>query len=71
LASATVTHSVAPRPVQLVTFDLDGTLIDTHSPVRLALRLLKDDIMSKFVGFKLGLWALRYKAGRELDQSVP
>ncbi|MDR1016037.1 MAG: HAD-IB family hydrolase [Coriobacteriales bacterium] len=55
----------------LVTFDLDGTLIDTHSPVRLAMRLLKTDLMSKFVGVKLGIWALRYKAGRELDQSVP
>ncbi|MDR1358725.1 MAG: HAD-IB family hydrolase [Coriobacteriales bacterium] len=56
---------------QIVVFDFDGTLIDTSSPVKLITRLNRDKIMSKRAVLKSLAWGIRYKMGRELDQTVP
>ena len=59
------------KRVRIVAFDLDGTLIDAASPVRLVNRLVRDRIMSVRVLTKIGVWGARYKMGSELDQSLP
>jgi len=59
------------KKARIVAFDLDGTLLDAASPVRLVNRLVLNRIMPFRVGVKIGFWGMRYKMGSELDQSLP
>jgi XTP/dITP diphosphohydrolase len=71
-SAATATPAASDgQKVSIVAFDLDGTLIDAASPVRLVNRLARDRIMSPKAVAKISLWGMRYKMGAELDQSLP
>jgi XTP/dITP diphosphohydrolase len=57
--------------VKIAAFDLDGTLLDAASPVRLVLRLTKDRIMPMRASIRVAAWGVHYKMGSEPDQSLP
>jgi len=63
--------SPTKKPVEIVVFDFDGTLIDASSPVKLISRLNRDRIMTRrSVGLSL-VWGVKYKLGLRRDQIKP
>ncbi len=55
--------------VRLAVYDFDGTCIDGNSPVMLVTHLMRDDLLTFWQGFDIGMWALRYKFRLPQDES--
>lgn len=70
-SSSAKPRTASAKKVRIVAFDLDGTLLDTASPIRLVRKLASKRIMSVLALAKISFWGARYKLGLELDQSLP
>jgi HAD superfamily hydrolase (TIGR01490 family) len=54
----------------LAVFDLDGTILDGHSPVLMVYRLYRTGIIPFSTGLHILWWGIRYKLHFEMEQQV-
>jgi XTP/dITP diphosphohydrolase len=56
-------------PARIVAFDLDGTLLEGHSPVRLVRELVRQDIIPYTTALKVLWWGVRYRLRLPVKQA--
>jgi XTP/dITP diphosphohydrolase len=62
------TPNAAPAPARVVAFDLDGTLLEGHSPVRMVRDLVARRIIPYATAAKVLWWGVRYRLRMPVEQ---
>ena len=57
--------------VRVAAFDLDGTIIDGESPLKLTTSLLRHRQLPLYKGIAMGIWGIRYRLRLPLVESTP
>lgn len=57
--------------VRIAAFDLDGTILDGESPLKLTTSLLRHRQLPIYKAFLMGIWGIRYRLRLPLTESTP
>lgn len=57
--------------IRVAAFDLDGTILDGESPVKLTTSLLRHRRLPLHTGFMMGMWGIRYRLRLPQTESTP
>ncbi len=57
--------------VQVAAFDLDGTVLDGESPLKLTMNLLRHRELPLHKGLAMGIWGIRYRLRLPQTESTP
>jgi XTP/dITP diphosphohydrolase len=68
-APASVAPAPSADPARIAAFDLDGTLLEGHSPVRMIGRLVKSGVISYRTGLQTLWWGVRYRLRLPAEQA--
>lgn len=59
------------RVVEVAAFDLDGTILDGESPLKLTTSLLRHRELPLHTGLRMGLWGIAYRLRLPQTESTP
>lgn len=57
--------------IRVAAFDLDGTILDGESPLKLTMSLLRHRQLPLYKGIAMGLWGIRYRLRLPQVESTP